>query len=153
LETWRGPSGATGQLSSARSMSSFSSRSASLSCSAQASLQVTCQLQPPRPSTCSVNYGYGMSGNGASLQKEASGNVQTDVSVGERDGKASVSVGMVSVSGTMKVSVAGMSEGGKEEFRFGPWSATSSGKASDKSNSGDWSDGNGTHITWSFARE
>jgi hypothetical protein len=60
---------------------------------------------------------------------------------------------MVSVTGTMKVSVGGMSDGGKEEYRFGPWTATSSGRASDKSNSGDWSDGKGTNITWSFTRE
>jgi hypothetical protein len=119
----------------------------------QSSLEVTCQVQPPRPSTCSVNFSSSMNGNGASLQKEASGNVQTDISAGERDGKASVSVGTVSVSGTMKVSVEGMSEGGKEEFRFGPWSATSSGRAGEKSNSGDWTDGKGTSVKWSFTRD
>jgi hypothetical protein len=115
------------------------------------SLHLDCQVKESI-GYCTVTFGSSMEAKDMKYSSQASGKVETPVSVDLVNGKTTIKISMVTVRGTRTTVIAGIGGGGDDDFQFGGWSAEGPGKTGGSDSlSGSWSDGAGTTIAWNLS--
>ncbi len=115
-------------------------------------LSISCNVKGP-DTVCSVAYSSLLTGNGATLERQANGSTRVNASAGPSGGnKFSVYVGRFDVVGTVKVSMEGLNDSGPETMTFGGIGAD--GPMLDpkaRTHSGTYQEGTRT-ISWNFSK-